>query len=48
MIVGLGLFVQEDPATINIGKYVLAVSLSVIVLQVLLGAAMRIADRFKK
>ena len=48
LIVGLGLFVQEDPATINIGKYVLAVSLSVIVLQVLLGAAMRIADRFKK
>jgi hypothetical protein len=40
--------VQEDPAASNIGKYVLAVSLSVIALQVLLGITMRIVGRFRK
>lgn len=48
LIVGLGFFVQEDPAASNIGKYVLAVSLSVIVLQVLLGIIVRIVGRFRK
>ena len=48
VIVGLGFFVQEDPAASNVGKYVLAVSLSVIVLQVLLGITMRIVGRFRK
>ena len=48
LIVGLGLFVQEDPAASNIGKYVLVVSLFVIVLQVLLGIIVRFRGRFRK
>lgn len=47
-IVGLGFFVQEDPVASNIGKHVLAVSLSVMALQVLLGITMRIVGRFRK
>ena len=48
VIVGLGFFVQEDPAASNVGKYVLAVSLTVIVLQVLLGIIVRFRGRFRK
>ncbi len=48
VIVGLGLFVQEDPFVSNIGKYVLGISMSIMALQVLLGITMRIVSHFKK
>lgn len=48
VIVGLSLFVQEDPFTSNIGKYVLGISVSIMALQVLLGITMRIVNRFRK
>lgn len=48
LIIGIVLFLQEDPSIKNVGKYTTYVSLAIIVLQIVIGVFVRIIGCFKK
>ena len=48
LIVGLILFVQDDPSLKSIGKYMTYASLAIMVLQVVSGIVVKVVGHFKK
>lgn len=48
LIIGVILFVQEDPLIHNVGKYMTYIPLAVMALQIVLGIIVQIVNRFKK
>ena len=48
LIIGLSLWVQEDPFIKNIGIYMTYISFAIIVIQIILGIFVRVLKHFKK